>query len=1108
MSEVEEKYLRARDEITALKRRSNEQEKVITRLKTKLAIIERSLLAQGGTTPAAVELQARVATLEQQKQKLIRKYKEMKLELDRAVRRPGRQGSTKGGSGKVLVAAPKHNAIPPCPPSVAEDEVEEPAGLSAKAATIVNALGQKLESLEQHVQELQRENERLKRDRPDGESGKELISVRDDAADMRALRASMATMDTFELSKEVHNKAAQLAILKRRFDSLNGRLEQEKQQKEQLIATADQVNSDMMKVRSESMELRKQLARSELQLERQMEVGDMYDREKAHNLALQKRLDVLLDGTGLFKQRDPTKIRRELEEKLRQEEEARQSKLELERLRAEREAQQSKALKLQGKLTVSRETEAASAARAEAAELEQARLRRETELLSKKLSIYCREGVDGEWGFEEAELDRALGLAVLHRERGGGYSIGDDWEGGEGRAASTRTKRGPMSEVAFLEQAHPTDLDDMSALQARLQAVQEAIGPTARELRRHECMNAEHEAMEEQLRTELQTLHKEVDTKEARLEAEVNRLTALAERRLERARTREAQLRQLLYAPDAGGGSPRKLRQLKQLHEEMGVEDENEGAESATAAASQQRPLEGHPGHLRVSADHEGMRLDQDLSRAMGLGGETPVDLDLDGNVLNVWIQQVQLERAVEAMVRGELHRAHDPTHRLSVGVDDGGSGVKYFIVVEFYDYEAQATPVMTSTSSTTSGSSGTLGFDFNFLSQFKLHVDRDLIEHMAVAEASVGTSMDRSGGGSVATSGGGRIDFELYCVHAASTRLLAKSSLPLRPLLGMHGRSVYPTAPLMLVGGHEGAPQLSIDGSQGGAGGGLGLLFGQAAADGGARGAAGDGAGYVAGWMCVEMQMQRPLLEVAESMLGPRATWARPHAGKQLARDAINLRASTEAIVGQGAGAAAGALYSSPSVPTRICADAVGVRYLRVQVLGCDGLPYRPSSAFSSSTSTSTSMASSHRKQLPPSAYVHYQLLGFEDVFTGVVESSTEPRFEHSVHWFPIHITSAVESSSTSALGKSAVSASPSAMMVRFLEDYHLRFSVLDDTVPEGVDNLVATADVSLGFAGLLDSTKLGGRYELQAPSSTGNAETADEGRGAIYVDIQWSDV
>ena len=119
MSEVEEKYLRARDEITALKRRSNEQEKVITRLKTKLAIIERSLLAQGGTTPAAVELQARVATLEQQKQMLIRKYKEMKLELDRAVRRPGRQGSTKGGSGKVLVAAPKHNAIPPCPPSVA-----------------------------------------------------------------------------------------------------------------------------------------------------------------------------------------------------------------------------------------------------------------------------------------------------------------------------------------------------------------------------------------------------------------------------------------------------------------------------------------------------------------------------------------------------------------------------------------------------------------------------------------------------------------------------------------------------------------------------------------------------------------------------------------------------------------------------------------------------------------------------------------------------------------------------------------------------------------------------------------------------------------------------
>jgi hypothetical protein len=1122
MSEVEEKYLRARDEITALKRRSNDQEKTIMRLKTKLAIIERSLLAQGGTTPAAVELQARVSTLEQQKQKLIRRYKEMKLELDRAT---GSNARRTQRSGKVLVEAPKRHVAPPAPPSVVYDDEaeEEPAGLSDKAAEIVNALGQKLESLGQHVQELQRENERLKRREQEDREPERVAEVRDDGADMRALRASMATMDTFELSKEVHNKAAQLAILKRRFDSLNGRLEQEKDQKQQLIATADAVNGDMMRARGENMELRKKLARLELQLEGQREMEDMYDKEKAHNHALQGRMDTLLDGSGLFKRKDPTVLRKELEEKLRREEEARMCKLELDRLRGEREAQQVKVLQLQGKLTLARTSEASSSARAEAAELEQKKAARDAKLLSKKLSIYCREGVNGEWGFEEAELDRALGLAVLHRERGGGYSVGGEDEGGEegGSGSPRRRRRGPMSQVAFLEHAHPTDLDDVSALQARLQAVQEAIGPTARELRRHECMNAEHEVMEEQLRTELQTLRKEMDGNETRLKQEVTRLAALAERRLETARTREAQLRQLLYAPDGGGiGSPKKMRQLRQQLQEDTTTEEQHGVgdtafkTAAKAPPQQQRQTTASSSDpLRVSTDPEGMRLDHDLGMAMGrgMGGETPVDLDLDGNVLNIWIQQVQLEKAVEAMVRGKLHRTQDPTQRQSVGGDES-SRVKYFIVVEFYDYEAQATPVMTSTSSTSSGgginTAGTLGFDFNFLAQFKLHVDRDLIEHMAIAEASVGTSVDRTAGVGTTSAGGGRVDFELYCVHAASTRLIGRSSLPLRPLLGLHGRSVYPTAPLMLTGVQgEGAPSLSIEGDNGGAGGGLGLLFGQAAADGGRGAPADEGAGYVAGWMSVEMQMQRPLLEVAESMLGPRAGWGRIHAGKQLARDAINLRASTEAIVGQGAGTSAGALYSNPSVPTRICAAAVGVRYLRVQVLGCDSLPTRSSSAFASSTSTSSSMSSSRRQQLPPSAYVHYQLLGFEDIFTGVVEASIEPRFDHSVHWFPIHITnnSSDPSSSTakasSSSSSSSVATSPSDMMARFLEDYHLRFSVLDDSVPEGVDNVIATTDASLSFAGILDSTKLGGRYELQAPGADGEA------RGYIYVDIQWSD-
>ena len=315
-------------------------------------------------------------------------------------------------------------------------------------------------------------------------------------------------------------------------------------------------------------------------------------------------------------------------------------------------------------------------------------------------------------------------------------------------------------------------------------------------------------------------------------------------------------------------------------------------------------------------------------------------------------------------------------------------------------------------------------------------------------------------------------MEFELYCVHAASTRLLARSALPLRPLLGMRGRSVHPSAPLLLVGSGDADESLLLS-----------------EAPGRGRGGCKE---YVAGCMCVEMQLQRPLAGVAESVLGPRRGWPQLGGGRP----------------GQaGAHAQAMPLYASPGAG----ADT-RCRFLRVQVLGCDGLPMVPPHLSSPSSPSSAAAASSSsslsRHQRPPSAYVHYQFLGFEDVLTGVVEASTDPRFEHSVHWFPIHLAA-----SSGAESKS--------MMAQFLERYRLCFTVLDDGVPEGVDNVIASTEVRLllpdhdGEGHIEGSMSVGGKYQLTAAQS---GDDGSEGKkrasarraaaGVIYVDIEWTDV
>ncbi len=85
----------------------------------------------------------------------------------------------------------------------------------------------------------------------------------------------------------------------------------------------------------------------------------------------------------------------------------------------------------------------------------------------------------------------------------------------------------------------------------------------------------------------------------------------------------------------------------------------------------------------------------------------------------------------------------------------------------------------------------------------------------------------------------------------------------------------------------------------------------------------------------------------------------------------------------------------------------------IEVHVIRCEGLRDRRG-------------GSTHN---PPSAYVHYQLLGFQDVFTQVVSGSSNPNFSHSSA-FPVMTDS---------------------RLLKFLHNHELLFTVMDDLEGDG---------------------------------------------------------
>ena len=121
-----------------------------------------------------------------------------------------------------------------------------------------------------------------------------------------------------------------------------------------------------------------------------------------------------------------------------------------------------------------------------------------------------------------------------------------------------------------------------------------------------------------------------------------------------------------------------------------------------------------------------------------------------------------------------------------------------------------------------------------------------------------------------------------------------------------------------------------------------------------------------------------------------------------------------------------------------------------------------------------------SKRGRRSPSAYVHYQLLGFQDSFTGVVESNTDPIFNHSVS-FPI-VTD--------------------PKLLRFLRKYKIQFTVFDDVNAGDGDDDGSNHEVIGESKVLLSSLGQGESVDEEVAIYDSNGRHV----GQLTIDIKWS--
>ncbi len=237
-------------------------------------------------------------------------------------------------------------------------------------------------------------------------------------------------------------------------------------------------------------------------------------------------------------------------------------------------------------------------------------------------------------------------------------------------------------------------------------------------------------------------------------------------------------------------------------------------------------------------------------------------------------------------------------------------------------------------------------------------------------------------------------------------------------------------------------------------------------------------GDGRVCGHAHVEVRLALPVTELYELFLSRQPEEKARVEAAQIAMQKGVLSSATDgtAVVSSSMASGYPDLASITSSSLQMLSPSERDRThneIEIHVIRCEGLKGRKRG--SSNT--------------PPSAYVHYQLLGFQDVFTQVVSGSNTPCFTHSSA-FPVMTDS---------------------RMLRFLHNHELLFTVMDDLEGDGegegkdsdnggnvgTDCLMGEAKLSL--APLSDGNEAGSGIPINISDELGQV------CGKLLVNVRW---
>ncbi|CAM9771908.1 unnamed protein product, partial [Ectocarpus sp. 6 AP-2014] len=312
---------------------------------------------------------------------------------------------------------------------------------------------------------------------------------------------------------------------------------------------------------------------------------------------------------------------------------------------------------------------------------------------------------------------------------------------------------------------------------------------------------------------------------------------------------------------------------------------------------------------LGAAGDASAAQMEQEQESAL-LSELAEGDFSADQNIVEVWVVGAELEPGV-----------------LSAGSSS-------FIVVDFFDFESQATPLLPGVSPA-----------FDFATTFKVTVDDFFLRFLG-------------------TEG---LVLELNQARAADFELVGRRQVALSGLLSSKPRIILQREPLISTR---------------------------------------DGA--VVGYVHVEIRMALPVTELYALFLERRPE------EKERVEQARLLEAKANGYLTPADAAAAtarnGAMSSTLHGGLGLAGDTTRLRNeLEVVIIGCRDLPSRGQAG---------------KDSVAPAAYVHYQLLGFQDVFTPVVHGLRDPSFRHSTS-FPV---------------------ATDDKLLRFLSRHRLTATVMDD--------------------------------------------------------------